>query len=155
MILGISLSFVAYLRGMEPNTVGTFNIYLDPEVKPEDVRLCKFPPRKLRMEILVDNRVTLYIYLVDIRTNDIKRIILRDENVTRKVYDIQIPVRGFYKIMVRSLGQPVYGEIYIMLYGLEKDLLQTSIGLVAVSIVTAMIQYLIVRLKMHQSRKNY
>jgi|WetSurMetagenome_2_1015567.scaffolds.fasta_scaffold08169_6 hypothetical protein len=140
-VIGISLLAVTLVRG---NTSFSFTrLFMQNFGSSEwELGFNAFfaPPRILRMVVNLSSPVDIYV----LTGNEVRLwkssgtidAIGVFQGVERSTITLQLPDRGEYNVLIHNLSNSsVAGEVKLMLYGLESDLLYTSIGLSIVGII--------------------
>lgn len=118
--VGVALAIASYVRGAVPREIST-QLGLDPRIKTETELTYWLPPRDLRLEVVADRKLDIYV------VDQCERVIAVENSVKQCLIKLHIPVRGLYKIkLVAHTKQPVTVNIYLTLFGVENDLLIIS-----------------------------
>jgi hypothetical protein len=127
LIITVSLAFLSLIRSSTTNK-GTYLLSLD--AGESQVKQYFLPPQDLRLEISSEVPITVSL------SNPYSTRILQIENSTRDLQTIALDIRGTYALSVYNpTNKSTDIRLDLTFYGLEKDLIQTSIALGILGII--------------------
>nr|MDO8043209.1 hypothetical protein [Candidatus Baldrarchaeota archaeon] len=134
LIFSMSLSVITVIRGFTPEETH-LSLFLHPNSSCTDIY--KWPPRTVRIELRCSEEIVFQVYYY---VNGGNRTIFR-KYVERGIFTFHVQRRGLaYYVLIQNMSnKSVDVDLYITLYGFEKDLVQLSIFLNILSITMGLI----------------
>ena len=155
IVIGLSLSTSAVLRSTATQKAYFFkDIYLE-ERWPVWTLNFKASPIDMRIEIRSNNSLSVYLmtheeYLNYTENGILCCAILRAENITRGLFFVKLFVRGQYHLILERIQNiNVTVDVSIYTYGIERDLIDYSLALFALSAIVGFFSIIEKKVSLH------
>jgi len=134
LIFSMSLSVITVIRGFTPEEIHSSH-FLPPNSSCTNIY--RWPPRTVRIELRCSEKIIFQVYYY---VNGKNHTIFR-KYVERGIFTFHVQQRSLaYYVLIQNMSNKTLNvDLYITLYGFEKDLVQLSIFLNILSITIGLI----------------